>query len=138
MTAEVSGVVQRIKVLLVGLPNLLNGILTEAIESASHAVITVTEQQAAIEKLDANEDINVVIFALEANDLMNAGSKLLRKDPGLAVFSVCENSTTLIQLEFRPVVVAHGEAFLGRLIQLIEETTDKQDSDPRSWDGSTS
>lgn len=134
---------QRIKVLLVGLPKLLNGILTEAIEAASHTAIAVTaqaatEQKAIIGKLVTNEEVNVVIFALEANDLMNAGSKLLSKYPDLAVFSVCENSTTLIQLELRPVVVAHGEAFLERLIQLIEQSTDKKDNDPRSWDGSAS
>lgn len=107
------------KVLLVGLPKLLEDILEEAIGRADIQVKGVSPRRPeAIVGVVEEEAATTVLFGYE-RDYRESAECLCRRFPGLGIFVLSDGGRRILGVEPRPVWIDHPEASIEALVRLL-------------------
>lgn len=107
------------KVLLVGLPNLLEDILEEAIGKAGIPVKGVSPRRSdALVEVVEQEAATTVVFGYE-QDYRASAERLCQQFPGLGIFVLSDGGRGLLGVELRPVWIDYPEASIDALVRLL-------------------
>lgn len=114
-----------IKVLLGTLPRLLSGIVVEAVrEQADMLIVGELDNTELAEALE-HKQVDVVVTALKAEELMALGEAAFKVSPQLAILALTKGAHDIALCELRPVIVPLFEVSRHSLIDAIRMATSR-------------
>jgi len=115
-----------IKVLLGTLPRLLSGIVSEAVREQPDMLIVDERDNSELADVLEQQDVDVVVTALESDELMALGASTFEIKPRLAILALTEGAHAISLCELRPAVVPLFEVSRQSLIDAIRIATSRR------------